>query len=331
MILGGTNAASGGTTLSMNAAAALTGDFGTDGTLQLNSSTASLGSGQLTLTGGILNNNTGGTDTLPNYVTISSGATLSLAGSSGFTFSGLFDSIAGAMVLVLNNSATISGLVIMPTGTLTLDNTNGPAGTLTLTNTDSDFQANVIEIGGNLTLGGYGSIINAPSFTLATGSGMTIDDSGTDIGNRVNSTATFSLNGGSLTLLGATQRLEYAGRHAQCQPERKHPDAGQRQFDDRRQPGQRRRVHHPDKRRPGQCDGERGHGQLLDFPARSARAEHPPTKSCLPPFPPSPTTCCRTPGSMPTTWPRLCRQRRRRSVVHGHVDHYDRWFAIGEL
>ena len=181
------NVYSGGTTLNTTAAGAPVGS------LVIGSATA-LGTGTLTLTAGTLQ--VGGAFAIPNAVTLNGGLVV-FGGSNAITFNGAA-TLANATTTVLqaNTVTTFNGVI--GSGNLAY---LGGSSTLTLAGT-STYTGSTIVSAGNLVLAGNSALTGTTNVTLNQGGTLTLDNTGTNLADRINDSATVTLNGGTLIFLG---------------------------------------------------------------------------------------------------------------------------------
>jgi autotransporter-associated beta strand protein len=220
--LSGTNTYGGGTTVSA-------------GTVVVANDSA-LGSGVLTLAGGSVSNSAGSSCTVPNNVTVASGAEVEVGSGDVFTLSGMIGG-GGALtktgngLLVLPNANTLSGGVTVNGGTLVVANNAAVgSGLLTLGNASiSNSAGNSFSVGnavsltgsanvmvntndtltlsglitnaGGLNLTGAGTLV-IPGGNANTYSGGTVLNAGITL--KVGNTSLSPLGAGALTLAGGT-------------------------------------------------------------------------------------------------------------------------------
>ncbi len=215
--LSGNNSYSGGTT------------WGTGNLVNVNSATA-LGTGTVTITGGQFDNTSGGALTLTNNnaqtwngnlqfngtnaLNMGAGAvslgaiagtsrTLNIGGAGAFTVGGVISdgTTANSLIktgsgsLILNGNNAFTGSLTVSTGTLTLGGTNAYSGA-------------TIVSAGSLTLGGpNGSILNTSGISLASGTSLTLDNTGAgnNSANRLANSQALTLSGSSLIYKGSDQ------------------------------------------------------------------------------------------------------------------------------
>ena len=177
-------------------------------TLNVANSSA-LGTGTLALNGGVFQAATA--LTINNAVTIGSTpfSPVAFAGSAiTFTNTATLTNLANNTAVSVNNTTTFAG-VISGSGSLTMSSTPVVAGTTTwtgggnlvLSNADTYSGATTINTG-TLTFNGGGTLSSTQLVTLNTGGTLTLDDTGTNLANRVNTGATVAFNGGTLNFLG---------------------------------------------------------------------------------------------------------------------------------
>ncbi len=191
---------------------------------------AKMGSGTLTFAG--TNSFTGSAAINAGILRLSGGAALS--GSTAVTLA----NVAGAALDLAGSSAAIGSLsgggalggnVTLGSGTLTIGASNASTsfagiisgtgggitktgtGTFTLTGANS-FTGAVRGAGGTLALSGGGSATSTTSLTLDSGATLTLDNSGTNNGNRIGDAAAIILNGGTVRFVsGSAGSSETAG------------------------------------------------------------------------------------------------------------------------
>jgi fibronectin-binding autotransporter adhesin len=154
------------------------------------------GTGTLTLAGGFVAlNSSGATDSNTPAATIS--GTLGLG-----TFNEQF-TINGTQIPSMAPSLLISAAVTgSSSATLTLLGT----GTLQLTGADSYSGATVID-GGTLALAGAGSILNSTFVSVYQGATLLLDNTGTNLGNRVSDSGLLMLVGGTFSFIGQARAV----------------------------------------------------------------------------------------------------------------------------
>ena len=186
---------SGGTILN---ATTVVAPVATLGTLLLSGPT-SLGTGTLTLTNGTLE--TGSVFNIPNAVNLNGGQ-VSFSGSNPITFSNTFQAsnslTAGSTTtLNVNTPTTFNEIFTGTTGNLALQGTS----TLNLTQPFA-YTGSTMLNGGTLDLSGAGVLTGTSAVTVNQGGTLTLDDTGTNLANRVNTAANVTLNGGTFNFLG---------------------------------------------------------------------------------------------------------------------------------
>lgn len=199
------NALAGGVTLNMGAA---TGE----GTLVLGTA-GSVGSGTLTLTAGVLLNGVAGGTTLGNAVSLNGSAAPVVFAGTPLTFTGTVTPSSNPLLLLANTTTfagTVNGNVAVtrsatpvvasqPNGTTV---TYLPTGSPTLTGTNTS-TTSITVTGGTLALAGAGALGAITALTVNTGGTLTLDNTGTNVTNRVNDASSVALNGGTLNFLGS--------------------------------------------------------------------------------------------------------------------------------
>jgi fibronectin-binding autotransporter adhesin len=139
-----------------------------------------------TTNGGIVN--VAGYQGVPTLSSSISGAG---ATTTATTFNGAALTISGG----ISGSAAITlqgnGSTQTPSGAFIFSGSNSYSGAITLLNANT-----------SLTLGGSGTLANAAGLTLGGGSVFTVDDTGTNVANRLASTLAVNSNGGQINLLG---------------------------------------------------------------------------------------------------------------------------------
>ncbi len=165
---------------------------------------ASLGTGAITLTAGVLQANAPFTQLGTGAVTITGPVAFT---GSAITLNGAVTQ--NAATLLLNNLTTLNGAVTAGANALTLSSTPLPTvngfltgtGNLVLTNTDNTTSTITVNAG-SLTLNGNGNLSAITGVTVNTGGTVSLDNTVVNNTTRILNTAPVTLNGGTLNFLG---------------------------------------------------------------------------------------------------------------------------------